>query len=196
MQLTKKTLSLFLLFTTFLPYTSSKAQENYFRSSFACIQSCYQENNCFSLAKNAFIYYDSGKELLLVSIDLSDFKLEADSLDEWLSEPSDSRLNFIAELRANSLPQSSNHSTKNYKLNGKLNWNGKEIYHIADAILYENAEENLDFKPEENNEFEKLRLYFTLSFLPIELGVDKKTLPLKKTIFIIIENGYINYLRQ
>ena len=172
------------------------SQTRYNRSSSAYIQTCYQKNTCFSLSQKGFVYYDANKEQLSFTIDFATFRLGEDSLDEWLDDLSDTKLTFTAELNNYQLPSLSNHASKSYKLKGNLTLNDKTVMHTAEVTLFEISEQNMDFQSSQNNEFEKLRIHLAISFLPKEYGIDKKPHHLKKTIFINIGSGYINYLRQ
>ncbi|MFN5183389.1 MAG: YceI family protein [Bacteroidota bacterium] len=173
-----------------------QGQSQFFSSSRVYIQTNYHKEVCFSFSSEAYISYDANKQDLLFSIDFATFKVGVDSLDEWLQDLSDSKLNFSVHLPEAQMPPPTNNASRLFHLNGDLTMNGKTNKHVVDAVIFSTSDQNTQHKTSSNSQFDKLRIHLSVAFLPKEFGVDKRPHHLKKSIVIKVADGFINYVKQ
>lgn len=166
------------------------------RKSNAYIQTCYQSQTCYSISQSAMVTYNANYHDLTISMNFSEFKTGVDSLDEWLADLTESNLVFKVQLNEDQFPVISNHNSKSYRLKGDLTVNNQTHKHVADIVIFDSGDSQVQTPNSANSGIDKLHINFSIQFLPKEFGIDKKKHHLKKTIFINIGNGYINYIRQ
>ena len=92
-----KLFSLIFIFATFL------ANGQDIQSSKTYINTCFNEQQCFSLNNSSFIFYNSANHEITLSIDFNKFKIGNDTLDEWLDDLDDSKLIFRGNINTDNL---------------------------------------------------------------------------------------------
>ncbi len=182
---------LILLFL-FLSSLLAVSQEN--RSSNTYIQTCVNNQNCYSINNSSFIYYDENSHFIFLKVDFTKFKTNVDSIDAWLMDLTDSYLYFKAPLNNDFFLGLGANGHKNIKLNGWIFLNGvwkeKRLdFDILSGISGGTSQSNT------RSHYDQYKVNFNFSFLPREFKVNKKPHHLKKSILIAISMGTINLIQ-
>lgn len=97
------------------------------QSSKTYIQTCYHDQQCFSLNSSSFIFYSPDSHELIITVDFAKFKIGNDTLDEWLDDLDDTKLVFMGELNTDNLLSLTHYNSKAILINGSVSFNG--IFH-------------------------------------------------------------------
>lgn len=165
-------------------------------SSSTSIESCLDSSDCYTIKGPSYLFYDESKNDFFLKIVFADFKIEGDTSDTWLNNPSDSSLYFKADLQKEQFPPLSNQNTKAFKLNGQIFFNNKwrdqsivlNIYSSENSIINTNNT-NANFK------YDNYKVNFSLPFVPKEFKNYKKSHYQNQTITINVSLGRINLLK-
>ena len=184
-----KTLILFLLVLS----SGLIAQEVH--SSKTYIQTCYHDQQCFSLNSSSFIFYNPDNHELIITVDFSKFKIGNDTLDEWLNDLDDTKLIFRGQLNTDNLLTLVHHNSKSILVNGLMNFNGVSHAHTIELTLFEITREGILFNDSKNNYFDRINANLQFGFYPKEFKINKKPHHLKKKITLAVYRGSINLFK-
>ena len=176
-----------LLFLCSLRLISQEVQ-----SSKTYIQTCYHDQQCFSLNSSSFIFYNADNHELIIVIDFAKFKLGNDTLDEWLEDLDDTKLVFKGQLNTENLLILSHHNSKAIVVNGLMTFNGVSHAHSIELTLFEIPRDGILFKDNQNDYFDRINANLQFGFYPKEFKLNKKAHHLKKKITLAIYRGYVN----
>jgi hypothetical protein len=179
---------LFLIFI--IASFSSHAQD--VQSSKTYIQTCYHDQQCFSLNSSSFIFYNPNNHELSVTIDFAKFKIGNDTLDEWLDDLDDTKLIFKGQLNTDNLLAITHHNSKAILVNGLMSFNGVSHAHTIELTLFEIAREGILGVNNQNDYFDRINANLQFGFYPKEFNINKKPHHLKKKITLAIYRGYVN----
>ena len=179
---------LFLIFM--ISSLNTFAQE--VQSSKTYIQTCYNDQQCFSLNSNSFIFYNTENHELIITIDFAKFKVGVDTLDEWLDDLDDTKLIFKGQLNTDNLLSLTHHNSKAILVNGLISFNGISHAHTIELTLFEITREGMLYQNNQNDYFDRINANLQFGFYPKEFKINKKSRHLKKKITIAIYRGYIN----
>jgi len=161
-------------------------------SSKTYINTCYNNQQCFSLNSSSYIFYDQDSHALIIAVDFAKFKIGKDSLDEWLDDLDDSKLIFKGYLNANDLLSLSQNNAKAIIVKGSMRFNGVSHAHSIELTLFEISREGMLFIDNQNDYFDRINANIQFGFYPKEFKINKKPHHLKKKITLAIYRGYIN----
>ncbi len=185
----KKLILIFMFFSS-----STFAQD--LQSSKTYIQTCYHDQQCFSLNSSSFIFYNPDNHELIITVDFAKFKLGNDTLDEWLDDLDDTKLIFRGHLNTDNLLSLTHHNSKAIILNGLMSFNGVSHAHSVELTLFEIPREGILFNDNQNNYFDRINANLQFGFYPKEFKINKKPHHLKKKITLAIYRGYVNPLKS
>lgn len=169
---------------------TAKGQEVF--SSKTYIQTCYHNQQCFSLNNTSFIFYSSDSHELTLVIDFSKFRIGNDTLDEWLDDLDDSKLIFKGYLETDNLLTLANHNSKTMIVNGSMTFNGISHAHSIELTLFEIKKDGMLSMDNQNDYFDRINANLQFGFYPKEFKIHKKPHHLKKKITLAIYRGYVN----
>lgn len=161
-------------------------------SSKTYINTCYNEQQCFSLNSASFIFYNNDNHELSFSIDFSKFKTGNDTIDSWLDDLDDTKLTFKGELIYDNLLVLTNHNSKAVVVNGLMTFNGVSHSHKIEVTIFEVSREGVLFQNNQQDYNDRINVNLGFSFMPKEFKIDKKPHHLKKKITVGIYRGYVN----
>lgn len=179
---------LFLIFI--ISSLASRAQD--VQSSKTYIQTCYQDQQCFSLSSSSLIFYNPDNHELIITIDFAKFKIGNDTLDEWLDDLDDTKLIFRGQLNTDNLLSLTHHNSKAIIVKGLTSFNGISQAHSIELTLFEIPREGMLFNDNQNNYFDRINANLQFGFYPKEFKINKKQHHLKKKITLAVYRGYIN----
>ncbi|MDO9001207.1 MAG: hypothetical protein Q7W45_15695 [Bacteroidota bacterium] len=183
---------LFIIFL--ISALSATAQDVH--SSKTYIQTCYHNQQCFSLNNTALIFYKPDQHELIIVVDFAKFKIGNDTLDEWLDDLDDSKLIFKGHLNADNLLSLTQHNSKAQLVNGMISFNGVTHAHTIELTLFEIPREGMLFKDNQNDYFDRINANLQFGFYPKEFKINKKPHHLKKKITLAVYRGYVNPFKQ
>lgn len=162
------------------------------QSSKTYIQTCYQDQQCFSLSSSSFIFYNPDNHELMITVDFAKFKIGNDTLDEWLDDLDDTKLIFRGQLNTDNLLSLTHHNSKAIIVKGLTSFNGISQAHTIELTLFEIPREGMLFNDNQNNYFDRINANLQFGFYPKEFKINKKQHHLKKKITLAVYRGYIN----
>ena len=165
------------------------------KSSKTYIQTCYLDQQCFSLNSSSFIFYNLDNHELIITVDFAKFKVGNDTLDEWLDDLDDTKLIFRGQLNTDNLLTLTHHNSKAIVVNGLMSFNGISHAHAIELTLFEIPREGMLFIDNQNDYFDRINANLQFGFYPKEFKINKKTHHLKKKITVAIYRGYVNPFR-
>jgi hypothetical protein len=169
---------------------SGKSQEVF--SSKTYINTCYNNQQCFSLNSSSHIFYQQDNHELIIVIDFSKFKTGHDTLDAWLDDLDDTKLIFRGYLNTENLLELSHHNSKAMIVNGMMTFNNISHSHAIELTLFELPRDGMLFMENQNNYYDRINANLQFSFYPKEFKINKKPHHLKKKITLAIYRGYVN----
>ena len=161
-------------------------------SSKTYIQTCYQDQQCFSLNSSSFIFYSPANHELIIKVDFAKFKIGNDTLDEWLDDLDDTKLIFRGQLNTDNLLTLTHHNSKAILVNGSMSFNGVTHAHTIELTLFEVPREGMLSMDNQNDYFDRINANLQLGFYPKEFKIHKKPHHLKRKITLAIYRGYVN----
>jgi len=164
-------------------------------SSKTYINTCYHNQQCFSLNNSSFVFYNEDNHELIIVIDFAKFKIGNDTLDEWLDDLDDTKLIFKGYLQTANLLDLTHHNSKALVVNGVMSFNGIAHAHSIEFTLFELPREGMLFMDNQNNYFDRINANLQFGFYPKEFKINKKPHHLKKKITVAIYRGYVNPFR-
>ncbi len=168
-----------------------KAQQNV-QTSKTYINTCYNEQQCFSLNSSSFIFFNPDNHELTIVVDFVKFKIGNDTLDEWLDDLDDTKLIFKGYLNTDNLLSLTHHNSKAIIVNGLMSFNGVSNAHSVELTLFEISRDGILFIDNQNDYFDRINANFQFGFYPKEFKLNKKPHHLKKKITLAIYRGYVN----
>ncbi|MCZ8284324.1 MAG: hypothetical protein O9353_02625 [Bacteroidia bacterium] len=156
------------------------------------IQTCYNDQQCFSLNSSSFVFYNPTNHELIITIDFSKFKVGVDTLDGWLDDLDDTKLIFKGQLNTDNLLSLTHHNSKAILVNGSMSFNGISRAHTIELTLFEIPKEGMLFVDNQNDYFDRINANLQFGFYPREFKINKKPHHLKKKITLAIYRGYVN----
>jgi len=162
------------------------------QSSKTHIQTCYHDQQCFSLNNSSFIFYNPDNHELIITVDFAKFKIGNDTLDEWLDDLDDTKLIFRGQLNTDNLLSLTHHNSKAILVNGLMSFNSVSHAHTIELTLFEIPREGILFNDNQNNYFDRINANLQFGFYPKEFKINKKPHHLKKKITLAIYRGYVN----
>lgn len=181
------------LFYLLLLTAQLKAQD--IQSSKTFINTCYHDQQCFSLNSSSYIFYNEDSHKLMIVVDFAKFKTGNDTLDEWLDDLDDTKLTFEGDLNTNNLLNLTHHNSKAIVVNGLMSFNGISHAHSIELTLFEIPREGMLYTDNQNNYFDRIKANLQFGFYPKEFKVNKKPHHLKKKITLAIYAGYLNLFK-
>lgn len=169
---------------------SGKSQEVF--SSKTYVNTCYQNQQCFSLNSSSYIFYQQNNHELIIVVDFAKFKTGHDTLDEWLDDLDDTKLIFRGYLNTENLLDLSHHNAKAMIVNGMMSFNNISHSHSIELTLFELPRDGMLFMENQNNYYDRINANLQFSFYPKEFKINKKPHHLKKKITLAIYRGYVN----
>lgn len=160
------------------------------------IQTCYHDQQCFSLNNSSYVFYNPDNHELIISVDFSKFKIGNDTLDEWLNDLDDTKLVFKGQLNTDNLLTLTHHNSKAILVNGIISFNGISHSHTIELTLFEITQEAILFTDNKNNYFDRINANLQFAFYPKEFKINKKPHHLKNKITLAIYRGYVNPFNQ
>jgi len=164
-------------------------------SSKTYINTCYHNQQCFSLNNSSFVFYNEDNHELIIVVDFAKFKIGNDTLDEWLDDLDDTKLIFKGYLQTANLLDLTHHNSKALVVNGVMSFNGIAHAHSIEFTLFELPREGMLFMDNQNNYFDRINANLQFGFYPKEFKINKKPHHLKKKITVAIYRGYVNPFR-
>ncbi|MBA2614067.1 MAG: hypothetical protein H0U95_19045 [Bacteroidetes bacterium] len=185
-----------LYFIFFLLIFSLKFSAQVVGSSGTSIESCLDSVDCYTVKGPSYLFYDESKNDFYLKVTFADFKIQGDTSDTWLNNPSDSVLYFKADLQKEQFPALSNQNTKSFVLPGQIYFNHKwrdqsitlNIYSTENSIVNTNNT-NSNFK------YDNYKVNFSLPFVPKQFKTYKKEHYNKQTVTINVTLGRINLFK-
>lgn len=171
---------------------SFKAKAQDVQSSKTYIQTCYNDQQCFSLNGSSYLFYKQGNHELIVVVDFAKFRIGNDTLDQWLNDLDDTKLIFKGYLNTDNLLSLTQHNSKAIIVNGMINFNGVSHAHTVELTLFEIPREGILFRDNQNDYFDRINANLQFGFYPKEFKINKKAHHLKKKITLAIYRGYVN----
>lgn len=165
------------------------------QSSKTYIQTCYHDQQCFSLNSSSYIFYNPENHELIIAIDFAKFKMGNDTLDEWLDDLDDTKLIFKGYLNTDNLLSLTHHNSKAIMVNGLISFNGISNAHSIELTLFEISKEGMLYNNNQQGYFDRVNANLQFGFYPKEFKIDKKKHHLKKKITVAIYRGYINQFK-
>ncbi len=162
------------------------------QSSKTYINTCFNEQQCFSLNNSSFIFYNNANHEITLSIDFNKFKIGNDTLDEWLDDLDDTKLIFKGNINTDNLLSLTHHNSKPIIVNGLISFNGISHTHSIEMTLFEISKEGMLFTNNQEDYFDRINVNLQFGFSPKEFKIHKKKHHLKKKITIAIYRGVIN----
>lgn len=156
------------------------------------IQTCYHDQQCFSLNSSSFIFFNPDNHELIIHVDFAKFKIGNDSLDEWLDDLAGTKLIFRGQLNTDNLLNLTHHNSKAILVNGLMSFNGVSHAHTIELTLFEISREGMLFTDNQNNYFDRINANLQFGFYPKEFKINKKPHHLKKKITLAVYRGYVN----
>lgn len=180
----------------FLLFISFKILSQDIVSSGTSIESCLDKNNCYTVKGPSYLFYDESKNNFFLKLVFADFRIDGDTSDRWLNDPSDSIIYFKADLQKEMFPSLSNQNTKSFKLNGQIYFNGKWRDQSIELSIYssENGIVNTS-NTNTNLKYDNYKVNFSLPFVPKDFKTYKKLYYINQTISINVTLGRINLLK-
>lgn len=183
-------------FIIFLLSTCLKFSAQETVSSSTSIESCVDSAHCYTVKGPSYLFYDESKNDFFLKIMFADFKIDGDTSDVWLNNPSDSTLYFKADLQKEQFPTLSNQNTKTFELNGQIYFNNKwrdqtielSIFSSENSIV-NTSNTNANFK------YDNYKVNFSLPFVPKNFKAYKKPSYANQTLQINVTLGRINLLK-
>jgi len=182
-------------FFLILIITSLQVSAQEIFSSKTYINTCYHNQQCFSLNNSSFVFYNEDNHELIIVIDFAKFKIGNDTLDEWLDDLDDTKLIFKGYLQTANLLDLTHHNSKALVVNGVMSFNGIAHAHSIEFTLFELPREGMLFMDNQNNYFDRINANLQFGFYPKEFKINKKPHHLKKKITVAIYRGYVNPFR-
>lgn len=156
------------------------------------INTCYNDQQCFSLNSAAFIFYNNDNHELSFSIDFSKFKTGNDTIDNWLDDLDDTKLTFKGQLNYDNLLVLTHHNSKAIKVSGLMTFNNVSHAHSIEVNIFEVSREGVLFQNNQQDYNDRINVNLGFAFMPKEFKIDKKAHHLKKKITVGIYRGYVN----
>ncbi len=179
-----------LIFILLITNLFVKAQN--IQSSKTYVNTCFNEQQCFSLNNSSFIFYNSANHEITLSIDFNKFKIGNDTLDEWLDDLDDTKLIFRGNINTDNLLSLTHHNSKPIIVNGLISFNGISHAHAIEMTLFEISKDGILFMNNQEDYFDRINVNLQFGFSPKEFKINKKKHHLKKKITIAIYRGVIN----
>jgi len=157
-------------------------------------RTCYNKQECFSFNDNgaSFLFYNQESHEFTVIVDFNILKIGNDTLDKWLEDLSGTKLVFKGVLNSENLLILSQHNSKSITVNGTISFNEISTSHSIELTMFELSDKGLLYRNNEQDYYDRLKANLQFSFYPKEFSLHKKEHHLKKTITVLIYNGYIN----
>lgn len=162
------------------------------RSSKTYVNTCYDKHQCFSLSEGSYIFYNTANTELYVLVDFNKFRTDNDSLDEWLSDLSDSKLVFKGYLGKENIMDLTHHNSKTMVINGLMTFDHITRAQSIEFTFFEIAQNGILFKNNEQDYLDRIHVNLQFSLMPKDFKIDKKPHHLKKVITVSIYRGIIN----
>jgi len=178
------------IFILFVISFQLKAQD--VNSSKTYINTCYNDQQCFSLNSASHIFFNQNTHELTIVVDFVKFKIGNDTLDEWLDDLDDTKLFFKGYLNTDNLLSLTHHNTKAIIVNGLMSFNGVSHSHSIELTLFEISKEGMLSVNYQNDYFDRIAANLQFGFYPKEFKINKKAHHLKKKITLAIYKGYVN----
>jgi hypothetical protein len=183
-------------FIIFLLSTCLKLSAQEIVSSSSSIESCADSAHCYTVKGPAYLFYDESKNDFFLKIMFADFKIDGDTSDVWLNNPSDSTLYFKADLQKEQFPPLSNQSNKTFEITGQIFFNNKWLDQTIELTIFssENSIVNTN-NTNANFKYDNYKVNFSVPFVPKKFKTYKKPSYINQTLLINITMGRINLLK-
>ena len=158
------------------------------------VQTCIDKTQCFSVIKNAYLFYDENREELFLRVDFKKVKEEKDSLYYWLDDLSSSNFLFKTKVLKSQLPAINSAHIKVLRLTGLMYFNSILLNTNVEISILAAAENSFPQVTNNQNNYSLYSFSFGISFLPKEFKIHNKPNHLKKTISIGVSGAKVNLL--
>lgn len=182
----------YLFFITFalLITAQSKAQRTD-PSVVNCTITLKDGSNHYYKSGLMYIQVDEGSHEIRLRLDLSTFKTEHDSVDEWLHKVEKKVLKYKGSFPMESLVSLSNSNTKEITSNGELYIN-KTHHHASIKFIVMNVENSLLINQSSSSSIYAAKLSFVIEVSPDNYHVNFKHHSITKPIKLSVGAGEIN----
>lgn len=162
----------------------------------AYIQTCIDKSQCFAINSSAFLFYDETKQAFFLKLDLNKFKTGEDTLDDWLDDLGGDFLYMKAPLeKENFVGGLANNNSKTFDINAQVLLN--HVWDDESIELNVSQAEPSSLNPNLGNSiYANKRVTFALVLSPKDYKVHKGSHNVKKTIYIGIHSGQINFVKD
>jgi hypothetical protein len=157
--------------------------------------------NCSIIVKDGSIQYyksgqmyiqiDEGSHEIRLRLDMSTFRTDHDSVDEWLHKVDKKILKYKGTFPMESLVSMSNNNTKEINSNGELFIN-KTHHHVNIKFIVMNVENSLLINQASSSSIYAAKLSFIIELSPDTYHVNFKHHNITKPIKISVGAGEIN----
>lgn len=162
------------------------------QSSKTYVNTCFNDQQCFSLNNSSYIFYNNANHELILTVDFSKFKIGNDTLDEWLDDLDDTKLVFKGKINTDNLLSLTHHNSKPIILNGLITFNGVSHSHSVEMTMFEISKEGMLYSNNGEDYFDRINVNLQFGFHPKEFKINKKKHHLKKKIVLSVYRGIIN----
>lgn len=163
-------------------------------SSNIYIETCINNTQCSSLKNSGYLFYDETSSNLYLKVDFSGFKHQPDSLqNDWLNDLGDNFLYFKVHLAPDFFKGLANNNRKTLKLNGQVFMNNIWQEQATEVTVY-STENSVLSTSNNGNTYDNFKLSFSLSVVPRDFKIHKRSHHLRNTIFVGLALGRINLL--
>ncbi len=138
-----------------------------------------------------YVQIDEAAQEIRLAIDLSTFKTEHDSVDEWLHKIEKKMLKFKGNFPVESLTSLSNYTPKEIISSGELYINHTH-HHFSIKFILVNVEKSIHTNNTNSNSVARIKISFSFELSPDKYKVNFKQHQIVKPICLSVSNGDIN----
>jgi len=165
-------------------------------SSNTTIESCNDKQNCLNVANFSLLYYDETTSQFYLHVDFGDFRVGADTNDNWLNRIKDTNFYFKAIMAKELFPPLGNQSTRDVTLHGEIFYGGVWKKLDVDMQIFTTESSILNTTNTNTNlQYDNYKVTFSVPFVPKDFKNYKNIYYNNQTVNISVTLGRINLLR-
>jgi hypothetical protein len=165
-------------------------------SSNTTVESCNDQQNCLNVNNFSMLYYDESTNQFYLHVDFGQFRVGADTNDNWLNRVQDTAFYFKAMMAKELFPPLGNQSTKDVRLHGEIFYNNTWREQDIDMQIFTTESSILNTTNTNTNlRYDSYKVTFSIPFVPKDFKVYKKLYYNDQTVSITVTLGRINMLR-
>jgi len=163
-------------------------------SSNTSIESCLDEEDCFTINNTSLMFYDETRNEFYLKIDFSNFRSENNKDNAWVNDMLDSTLYFKAILPVEQFPDQGTQNTKSFLVNCEIFFN-EHIQQQRVEITIFSTENSIVVSGGGNLKYDAYKVNFSIPVIAKDFKVYKKMIYINQTIAVNVTMGRINLFR-